>query len=96
MLSYGLLSLASKWDLSPPLIWGSLWVLHISRWWCGTEWKRGCGRDLPCGRSSSFIKEEESLLFEALWRVCQPIVLKGAPKARLGSGRRDATLRRLA
>ncbi|RVX20860.1 hypothetical protein CK203_002941 [Vitis vinifera] len=57
-----------KVDLSPPLIWGSLWVLRISRWWCGTEWKRGCGRDLPCGRGSSFLREEESLSFGALWR----------------------------
>ncbi|RVW92453.1 hypothetical protein CK203_042697 [Vitis vinifera] len=52
------LNWAAKWDLSLPLIWGSLWVLLISQWQCGMVWKRGCGRDLPCGRGNSFPKGE--------------------------------------
>ncbi|RVW56296.1 Argininosuccinate lyase, chloroplastic [Vitis vinifera] len=70
MLSYWLLSLTAKWDLSLPLIWGSpLGASHksVMVW---TEWKSGCGRDLPCGRGSLFLKVEESLSFRALWRAC--------------------------
>ncbi|KAL6345789.1 hypothetical protein AAG906_017541 [Vitis piasezkii] len=56
-----------NWDLSLPLIWGSLWVLLISQWQCGMVWKRGCGRDLPCGRGNSFPKGGESFSFRARW-----------------------------
>ena len=50
----------------PSTYLGLLKVLLISRWQCGMVWKRGCGRDLPCGRGSLFPREGESLSFRAL------------------------------
>ena len=39
----------------------------------GMAWKRGCRRDLPCGRGSSFPREGESLSFGARWLACLSI-----------------------
>ena len=57
----------------PSTYLGLLKVLLISRWQCGMVWKRGCGRDLPCGRGSSFPREGESLSFGARWLACRSI-----------------------
>ena len=57
----------------PSTYLGLLKVLLISRWQCGMVWKRGCGRDLPCGRGSSFPRGGDSLSFGARWLACRSI-----------------------
>ena len=50
-----------EWVVSRPLIWAFPWVIRLSQYQCGMEWKSDSVEDWPCGRDNIYRREEEQL-----------------------------------